>query len=158
MVSLTKEEILNAMNDVSFSIGGITTYHDKPMANSLFYGSELFSNSDINFNYQIYGVMVELRIFSYLEDSFLDLINDSEIDFTDIKNRIFINPADSNKFSNKQIVKYIRNAVAHSDTTKELFKISRNGRFVEIDLKNTNPIPFHVKIDSKDLEKMIMTF
>ncbi len=157
MVSLTKEEILNAMNDVSFSIGGITTYHDKPMANSLFYGSELFSNSDINFNYQIYGVMVELRIFSYLEDSFLDLINDSEIDFTDIKNRIFINPADSNKFSNKQIVKYIRNAVAHSDTTKELFKISRNGRFVEIDLKNTNPIPFHVKIDSKDLEKMIMT-
>ena len=153
MIYKTKEEIINSIARVSICIETMIRNPDIPMMHAIcatYTPDEIFRKQD-KFDFQVYLLLVDLRTFSFLEDSFLDLLKDDELNFDSIKNRIFVNPADARRFSNKQVIRFIRNAVAHSDSDKELFKISPNGRFVEIDLKETKPIPFHVKLDYRDL-------
>ena len=103
---------------------------------------------------RVYGIITELKMFSYREDLSIDYLNENELDFDDIKEKIFINSKDARSFSKKQIIKYVRNAFNHSDSDKRLYNISFNGRYVEIDLKNTKPKPFHVKLNFNQLNKI----
>lgn len=158
MVSLTKNNLLECLLSVSSTFEEMNDYHDKIIASSIEHNMSSNAISSNNYMYDlfVYGNMINLRILSYIEDSFLDLMNDSDLNFGDIKTRMFINPNDARSFSNKQILKFIRNAVSHSDGDKELFKLSPNGKFIEVDLKNTKPIPFHIRITSKDLQDLTL--
>lgn len=80
----------------------------------------------------------------YLTESILR----SKINLDDI----FINPDDAKHFSYKNILKFIRNALNHS-IEKELYFIDSDGN-IEIHLKNVNPRPFHVRLDSKKLNEL----
>ena len=80
----------------------------------------------------------------YLTESILK----SKINLDDI----FINSDDAKHFSYKNILKFIRNALNHS-VERELYSIDSDGN-IEIHLKNVNPRPFHVKLDSKKLNEL----
>lgn len=153
MIYKSKEEVINSIARVSMCIESIVSNPNIQMGQLIrmqYTPEELFRKQD-KFDFYVYLLLVDLRTFSFLEDSFLDLLKNDELNFDSIKSKIFINPNDAKRFSNKQVIGFIRNAVAHSDSNKELFRISPNGRFVEIDLKETNPIPFHVKLGYRDL-------
>ena len=157
MISMTKNEIFESISNIS-KIVESTVYNPDESIKKIIFQNYFFTDDfgkKVKFDFNIYAMMIDVRILSFLEDSFLDKIDNNELDLGSIRDRIFINSSDANRFSNKQIIKYIRNAVSHSDNSKELFKISPNGRFLEIDLKNTKPLPFHVKIDYRDLEKIV---
>lgn len=65
-------------------------------------------------------------------------------------NRIFIDGSNSKKFDRKVIMN-IRNALNHCEN-KELFRISKDCDYIEINLKNGE---FHVKMDWEDLAALI---
>ena len=148
MVSLTKQEILESLERFSRIIEQIAK---NPNSSS---GIFLLSSNNYLKDYRVYQMISSLRCLSYYEDAFLDKITNDELQ---IENTIFVNPSDYNRFSKKQIIKYIRNAFSHSEKEKELYKISKNGRYVEIKLQNTKPIPFHVKMSLEQLQKIIAT-
>lgn len=154
MVSLEKKEIFAALLRVCKTLENIVANPNMKIIHFLTRDYIEFDANQYYKDYKIFVNLISLRILSYCEDSLLNIIANDDIDLIGIKETIFINSGDANRFSNKQIIKFIRNAVSHSDENKELFKISPNGRFIEIDLKNTKPIPFHIKISSENLLKM----
>ena len=155
MISLEKKEIFNTIVRVAKLIELVLIKPNDKISNAIVETYLEYDIEQYNKDYRIFTDLISLRLLSYCEDSYLDLTNNDEINFDQIKNKIFINPEDSKKFSNKQIIKFIRNAVSHSDKEKELFKISPNGKYIEIELKKTKPVPFHVKINNKDLLEIV---
>ena len=147
MLALTKNEILNCLENVSRQIENICQSPNIPIKNFL-----------VNLNIvdlRVYLFISKLRYLSYYEDAFIDDILNGDIDLSQLREKIFIDKNTKNKFSNKQIIKYIRNAFSHSDNEKELYKISINGRFLEIHLKQTKPCEFHIKMSFSDLTELI---
>ena len=155
MISLPKKEIFSSIIRVGKVLESIVSHPDSMMSKRITKEYLLHDEAQYYRDYRIFVDMISLRLLSYFEDSYLDLINNDELNFDEIKNRMFVNPEDAKRFSNKQIIKYIRNAVSHSDEKKELFRISPNGRFIEIELNNTKPIPFHIKTNCTDLLKIV---
>lgn len=158
MISLEKKDVFDALLRVGKLLELIISNPDDEIAYTIARNYLEYDEQQYYKDYRIFTDLMSLRLLSYSEDSYLDLINNDEINFDEIKNKIFVNSEDSKRFSNKQIIKFIRNAVCHSDENKELFKISPNGRFVEIELKRTKPIPFHIKINNEDLLKIVAVF
>jgi hypothetical protein len=158
MISIEKDEILNSIGRVSMVIEDICLKRNKTVdevISSIYNVPILYSREQISYDYRIYTIMQYLRIISYLEDSYLDLIKESDLDFSKVKEKIFVNKEDAKKFSNKQIIKYIRNAVAHSDGEKQLFKITPNGKYVGVTLKNIQPVPFDIKMSVDEFWEII---
>lgn len=158
MISLEKKDVFDALLRVGKLLESIISNPDDEIAYTIARNYIEYDEQQYYKDYRIFTDLISLRLLSYSEDSYLDLINNDEINFDEIKDKIFVNSKDSKRFSNKQIIKFIRNAVSHSDKNKELFKISPNGRFVEIELKKTKPIPFHIKINNEDLLKIVVVF
>ena len=160
MISIEKNEIANYLRDYAIMSELIRNNPTRKIGD--IFQHYMFGEGRIdeyNDNYfikmiRVYGIITELKMFSYREDLSIDYLNENELDFDDIKEKIFINPQDSRSFSKKQIIKYIRNAFNHSDNNKRLYNISVNGKYVEINLKNTKPKPFHVKLDFNQLNKI----
>ena len=147
MISLSKKEILNSLEKTSRAIESICNYKSIPVISFL---------SDLSIvDIRVFKFISKLRYLSYYEDAFIDSIENDDIDLSDIRNRIFVDKKTKDRFSNKQIIKYIRNSFSHNDSEKELYKISVNGRFLEINLKNTNPCEFHIKMSFSDLESLV---
>jgi hypothetical protein len=95
-----------------------------------------------------------MGIFAHYFDNLLE----SSINKINIPDSIFANKNDRSKFSNKQIIKFIRNALNHNDNPSHdlarFIRIDENEKEqikVEILLKNTKPIPFHVMLDIHEL-------
>lgn len=65
----------------------------------------------------------------------------------------FINSTESSRFKKTHIFNFVRNAFFHSDNN-ELYKILPDCNFVTILLKQTKPIPFHMKISANDIFRM----
>lgn len=152
MIAISKEQIINSIAEVSQTVEMITRNPDLPMKYATY--QEIYIREDdgqVRSFFNIFSMMNALRRIALMTDSQLDDIDNNDFELDEVKERIFSDKNHAKQFSNKQIIKFIRNAFAHSDFNKELFKLSPNGRFVEIDLKQTKPIPFHVKIDRKDL-------
>ena len=160
MVSLDKKEIGLCLKD--YGIIRELMYEYPNMTINDIFNLYMHSNNrieDYNENYfarmvRVYGTICELRMFSFVEDLTISYLNENELDFDDVKKEIFINKDDYKYFSKKQIVRNIRNAFNHSDENKRLYNISVNGKFVEIYLKDTNPEPFHVKLNFDQLNKI----
>ena len=156
MIRLSKKEILNSLSRISILVEDATRNPDIPMSdliNKIYYMTD--NENQFLWDFRIYALISDLRVYSYLEDTFIESIKDNEVDLGDLKERIFINKKDAKRFSNKQIIKNIRDAVAHSDEDKELFKITPNGKYLAIDLLETKPIEFHVKLSYQDLSQII---
>lgn len=147
MISLTKEQISNSLEKISREIENMYHYSNIPTI--------IFLNNLTIVDIRVYMFISKLRYLSYYEDAFLDLINNDDINLDNLKDKIFIDKNTQNKFSNKQIIKFIRNAFSHSDNGKELYKISLNGRYLEINLKHVKPCEFHIKMELLDLEELI---
>lgn len=159
MISLTKEEIAKYLKDYSFMSESIRNNPDMKIG-ALYRNYMLNSNrieEYLNNSFikmiRVYGLMTEMRLFSFKEDLAIDYLNNDELDFDEVKEKIFVNPNDARRFSKKQIVRYIRNSVNHSDYDKQLYSISVNGRYIECNLRQTNP-PFHVKLNYEQLSKI----
>lgn len=167
MISMTKNEIANYLRDYSNLIELIHRNPQKSIQ-QLFQEFVISNNrfEDNNIEYftrmvRCYGLYVLLKIFSYYEDLQIDKLIEDNLNFDEIKEDIFVNKEDSKYFSKKLIIKFIRNAFNHSEGDKELYKISKNGRYLEINLslndyvdKNGNrkiPVPFHIKINLEQL-------
>ena len=93
-----------------------------------------------------------------LYDNYFDNLLESSINKINIPDSIFVNNNDRSKFSNKQIIKFIRNALNHNDNPNHnlarFIRINENAKEkikVEILLKSTKPIPFHVMLDINEL-------
>ena len=128
--------------------------------NCLYYDKRLqYGNTDYYFTMlNIYELLLQSKNLTMFYDNYFDFLYESKIDSLKIPDEIFVNKEDRKNFSNKQIIKFIRNALNHNDNPnhdlckfirtfdndKELVKI-------EILLKNTKPVPFHVIVDSFQL-------
>lgn len=160
MVSLEKREIAKYLRDYAM-LAEQMRYNPTISMYTLFATNMLASGryDDCNQLYfdkmlRVYSFYTELKIFSFHEDLQIDYINESELLFDKIKDAIFVNPEDSKYFSKKQVIKYIRNAFNHSEGEKELYSISVNGRFLAINLQNTRPRPFNIKLDIIQLNEI----
>ena len=147
VVSLAKSEILNCLENVSRQIESMCIQQNIPI-------NHFLANLTM-IDLRVYMFISKLRYLSYYEDAFIDSIDNDDIDLNDLRNRIFVDKNTKNRFSNKQIIKFIRNAFSHSDVTKELYHISANGRYLEVYLKNVNPCAFHIKMTYTDLEELV---
>ena len=90
------------------------------------------------------------KIYSFMHDNLFDYVLESNLSSINIPEDIFINKSDANRFSKKQIIKFIRNAINHNDyNDKKLYNLhDDNGQLkIEIHLKNVKPIPFHIELD-----------
>ena len=106
----------------------------------------------------VYEMLLISKFLTALYDNYFDYLLEASINSINIPDGIFVNSNDRSKFSNKQIIKYIRNAFNHNDNTEfDLVKFIRvnegdkDNIKVEILLRNTKPIPFHIVLDIKDL-------
>ena len=104
----------------------------------------------------IYEFMLFSKYFSVLYDSRFDFLNENQINSINIPRNIFINEDDYSKFSKRQIIQYIRNAFNHNDNIShdliKFIRVNENDQEiikVEINLKNSKPIPFHVILDNE---------
>ena len=147
MISLKKNEILECLQKVSFVIEGMCTYPDRKISCFLSYVNDV--------DLRVYMFISRLRYLSFYEDAFLDSIDNDDIDLSDLRERIFVDKGTKNRFSNKQIIRFIRNAFFHSDNDKELYHISKNGRYLEVYLKKVKPCEFHVRMNYDDLDELV---
>lgn len=122
------------------------------------YSSNEYYNEMIN----VYEIQLTSKYLTILFDNYFDFLLESEIDFFDIPETIFVNPKDFSSFSKRQIIKFIRNAFNHNDNEQHiLFKyirVIKNGisaPMIEIYLRNTKPIPFHIRLSIFDLCSII---
>ena len=98
------------------------------------------------------------KTYSFMADNLFDYILENKLSKIDIPDDIFINKSDATRFSKKQIIKFIRNAINHNDhNDKELYNLyNDNGKLkIEIHLKNVKPIPFHIELDINDYIKIM---
>jgi len=100
------------------------------------------------------SMFLMLKIFSFSEDYLIDYLNENEIDF--IKEDIFKNKEDAKYFcSKKKLLMYIRNAFNHSEGEKQLYSISKDGKYLYINLKNTKEKhPLNLQLDMEQLVKI----
>lgn len=161
MVNLTKEEIATLLRDYANFSKLITNYPTITFENlfSIYMLNENRPN-DINIEYyekmiRVYAFFTLLKLFSFSEDYLVNdkLISNEELDFDNIKEKIFTNPNDAKYFnSKKNIITYIRNAFNHSDNNKNLYSISKNTRYLKIDLEHPKENhPLHLKMTIEDL-------
>ena len=164
MIALTKEEIAKYLRDYSIISKLIVKYPN----NSI---KEIFSNfmikenrfNDNNEEYyetmiNVYTLFTILKSFSFSEDYLVNnkLILNEELNFDDIKEKIFLNANNAKYFNSKRnIITYIRNAFNHSDNNKQLYSISKNGRYLAINLENPKEKhPLHLKLNMEQLLKL----
>ena len=170
MISMIKNEIAKYLRDYSILMELIC--RNSKISIQYLFQEFLVSNNrfeDNNIEYftrmlRCYGLYNILKTFSYLEDLQIDRLIEDNLKFDEIKEDIFVNKEDSKYFSKKLIIKFIRNAFNHSEGKKELYKISKNGRYLEINLslndyvdkngKRKIPVPFHIKVNIEQLEKI----
>lgn len=157
MISMTKNEIAKYLRDYAI-LCELMREHPSTKIGDVFKYYMIGSNriDELNDDYfirmiRVYGLITELRMFSFREDLSIDYLNDNELDFDSIKENIFVNSKDAKCFSKKQIIRFIRDAFNHSDKDKQLYSLSVNGRYLEVYLKDTKPIPFHIKLNYDQL-------
>jgi len=114
--------------------------------NRLQYAFQEYYHDMIN----IYSFFLANKIYSVLNDISFNYLLEKNIDSVTISEDIFVNRSDFNRFSKKQIIKFIRNAINHNDKDgQQLYRLYRDGKDIKIEifLKNTKPIPFHIVMD-----------
>lgn len=170
MIAMTKEEFATYLRDYSI-MSELIRNHQQTSIRQIFQNFMITNGrfEDNNPEYFVrmirsYKIYVIMKSFSYYEDLQINRLKDEELHFDEIKESIFVNKEDNKYFSKKSIIKFIRNAFNHSDADKELYKISKNGKFIEIYLSLDNyidrngnrkiPVPFHIKISMEQLEKI----
>ena len=103
----------------------------------------------------IYEILLLSKFLTTLYDNYFDNLLESSINKISIPDSIFINSNDRSNFSNRQIIKLIRNALNHNDNpSHDLVRFIRTENEktkIEILLKNTKPIPFYVMLDINEL-------
>lgn len=159
----TKLEIARYLRNYTFMFWNATAKKDVSFGNILSYvvdsDDELLNQTK---NYygemiQVYQFMCLTKYLSVMKDSFFDYIKDEQLNKLDIFDDIFINESDKNKFSKKQTIKFIRNAVCHNDNpTHDLYSLKRKDGEVklEINLLNTKPVPFNVELNMEQYFKI----
>ena len=122
-------------------------------------GRQQYSMKDYYYEMiDVYEMMWVSKFLTMLYDNGFSYLLDSRIDGLSIPDNIFINTKDRRRFSKRQIIINIRNAFNHNDNPNhdilKFVRVNENGEDVikaEIMLKNTEPIPFHVILDVKQL-------
>ena len=138
MIAMTKEEFATYLRDYSI-MSELIRNHQQTSIRQIFQNFMITNGrfEDNNHEYFVrmirsYSTYVIMKSFSYYEDLQINRLKDEELHFDEIKESIFVNKEDNKYFSKKSIIKFIRNAFNHSDADKELYKISKNGKFIEI--------------------------
>lgn len=123
-------------------------------------GRMQYANSDYYFEMiSIYEILLLSKFLTFLYDNHFEYLLEANVDKLKIPDSIFINKNDRSKFSsNKKIIEWIRNAFNHNDNPNHdlvrFIRVNENEEEkikIEIFLKNTKPIPFHVLLDIDDL-------
>lgn len=102
--------------------------------------------------------MILVKKYSITVDWFIHLNNkilNDELDIDDIKKEIFIDENSIKQFSNKEVCLYIRHAFNHNPKNKDLYRISRNGKFIEIYLEFDDRSPFHIKMNIDQFSELL---
>ncbi len=160
----TKEEIATFLRDynnlILASVLNPSIKFSKIFLSNLNYENRLDEATPSYYNTMttIFEFMLASKLLTILYDNAFDYLDENSINSMKIPKEIFVNEADYNKFSKKQILKFIRNALNHNDNQNHdlvrFIKIIDNGEEkikIEINLKNTKPIPFNIILDLKTL-------
>lgn len=142
------ELMISSINNRNISFADLFCKNMENIRMTRYVSSNYYQN--MNLIYDFFLLSSYYGITNDLEQSYLEEVKIEQIDC--FKN-IFINKEDSKRFSKKQIIKYIRNAICHNDKIdKELYKLYKcnDEIFIEISLEKTKPIPFHVRLTLKD--------
>lgn len=153
---LSKIEIATYLRDYSRLMGYATTNTNESLF-KLFRqmlieeGREHLSTKEYYLDMMsIYMFFLLNKTYSFMADNLFDYLLEDRLSQIDIPKSIFVNEKDFNKFSKKQIIKFIRDALNHNNyDDRELYSLYKdNGKLMlEISLKNVKPIPFNIRID-----------
>ncbi len=99
----------------------------------------------------IISILRTIEAFSLVKDDVFDYLENINIE---IPERWFDDPKDKNRFSGKNVIKFIRDAFSHNNIN-ELYKIAKDGKSISICMQGTKPKPFSVTISNDDLEILI---
>ncbi len=162
MPYLTKLEVLECLQKMTFRITSIIQNPSDPNGLYMYSIPKDPTNQEevkeANKDFDVYLLLSLLRYFSYYEDAFIDEIDDKDLDFSKLRDHIFFNKKDANRFSNKQIIRYIRDGFSHNEGEKEIYKIARDGSYIDFDMKKTKPVPFHIRLYQEDLITLMESF
>jgi len=164
---LSKQEIYEYLNNYN-EVMKLARENIHTSIEGIFYAYMDSTNQSHKANLDYYQKMIKIHIL-FVNTSILSIIKDEEFEHlwaTDeemsekikggslsfLKDK-FIIPTDSPRFKKTHIFNYIRNAFFHSDNN-ELYRISPDCNYINISLKQTNPIPFNVKITANDIFRM----
>lgn len=101
----------------------------------------------------VYEFFLLNKTYSFMADNLFDYLLENNLSDINIPEDIFIDKNDYNKFSKKQIIKFIRNAINHNDhDDRDLYNlyIDSGELKIEIFLQKTKPIPFHIEMTIHD--------
>ncbi|MCF0126222.1 MAG: hypothetical protein HUJ68_10810 [Clostridia bacterium] len=122
----------------------------KELNKNLYNGPNASKNYDKMVN--IISTLRYIDAFSLTKDEVFNYIDTKNIEIPD---RWFINKEDKKIFcSGKKILGFIRDAFSHNNIN-ELYKISKDGNFILIDMKRTKPKPLLLKIPKEDIEILV---
>lgn len=164
---LSKEEIYEYLNDYNEVMRMARNNINIPIG-KVFMTYMENSNQKHKANMNYYQKMIKIHIL-FVNASVLGVTKDEEFDYLEamdsemgektkdgglafLKEK-FIISTDSSRFKKTHVFNFIRNAFFHSDNN-DLYKISSDCNFINISLKETNPIPFNVKITANDIFRM----
>lgn len=99
----------------------------------------------------IISILRYIDVFSLTKDEVFDYIEAKNIE---IPERWFVDKKDKKIFSGKNILKFLRDAFSHSNIN-ELYKITKDGQYIIIDMKGTKPKPLNLIIPKNDIEILV---
>lgn len=169
MIYLDKETIFEYLYDYVgvFKVASDTDWYCDELFNAFLYYM-LITNQDHKANFDYYNKMIRIHEICDVI-GMLSAIKDEDFEFLDNDDRVlsetdkeldlaflndcFIYPKDKRRFKKSQIFNFIRNSFFHDDEF-DLYKISPNGYDIFINLMDTKPIPFQIKINVLDIYRM----
>ena len=158
--SLSKKEIADMLRDYALLISQMSMFPDTPvdlLYHKVVKDTDFREKGYYNKMLRVSYNMMLIKKYSLLVDEYMHLnkkINIDELEIDEIMNNVFVDSNEARRFSKKQFCVNIRTAFNHNSKDKNLYKITRNGKKIEIILKEANPIPFHIKINMDQLSEL----
>lgn len=98
--------------------------------------------------FRIVYIFMKMKSFSIAEDYTMkqknNFVNNDDLDLSFLDSKITGN---RNDLSNKKLLQKLRDGFNHSTEGNELYKISRNGKYIEFSFKEPSPIQIKIPID-----------
>ncbi len=152
MKEVTKQEINQAFLQHSLMFGYMIYHPNEKIGDILV---SINDKKDITKYKNIYIAMECIRYLANIDPNYFKTIKNTDIAEEEWKRDLFKTPAESKKFSWKQILKNIQKTYHEYNSKDIYYKIYEEGEVLEFHLEEAKPIPFHITIEKNLLLKII---